>query len=113
MKLGIRKSKVLEAIGIISGLKRTYDTPMARFLTDVKGWVIEVEHLEQTGSEDRLRALMAAGKKVPDGLLEYSVGARTGAKKRKQYHVAEFDQSTYAVKVNVRDKEAKNVFKFD
>lgn len=108
-KLRITRNQIEKATSQISSLSRIYDNPMARFHTDQDGWIIEVEHLEQNGS-DRLKNLGAAAKQVGNE-FELTVSRRTGSKNRKQYHLAEISNGTYAVQVRVRDRDAENYFK--
>lgn len=84
---------------------------MARFMTDLEGWVIEVEHLETDGDR-KLTQLASTGR--PDGnRLRFTVSARTGSQNRSQYFIEGLNNGTYAVQVRVRDTAAPNVFRYD
>ena len=108
MKIRIRREQVSKALKALPALLRSYETPMARFITDREGWVIEVEHLEDDG-ERRLREFLAAGRQVADA-LEYRLDGLTGKKGGKQYFIEGLRNSTYVKNIAVRDPQAPNVF---
>lgn len=104
----ITRSQIEDAIRALPALAHHYKTPMARFLTDQEGWVIEVEHLENDGAR-RLLALLSSG--VPDGdSLRFDLDAPTGKASGRQYHLRGIRNGTYAKKVAVRDRRASNLF---
>lgn len=104
----IRREQVLNALKELPALLRHYKTPMARFMTDREGWVIEVEHLEGNG-ERRLRDLLAAGRPVSDA-LEYRLDGLTGKVGGKQYFIEGLRNGTFVRNVAVRNPHEPNVF---
>ena len=102
------RSQIEDAIRALPSLEARYNTPMARFLTDQEGWIIEVEHLEQNGTR-RLRELFDTG--VADGdCLRFDLDGPTGRGAGNQYFLRGVRNGTYAKRVAVRDRQAANVF---
>ncbi|NOK39423.1 hypothetical protein HMI49_40265 [Corallococcus exercitus] len=99
---------MLNALKAMPVLLRSYKTPMARFVTDREGWIIEVEHLEEDG-ERRLRDLLAAGRQVA-GALEYRLDGLTGMAGGRQYFIGGLRNGTYVKNIVVRTPHAPNVF---
>ncbi len=104
----IRREQVLNALKELPALLRRYKTPMARFMTDREGWIIEVEHLEGNG-ERRLRDLLAAGRPVA-GALEYRLDGLTGKAGGRQYFIEGLRNGTFVKNIAVRTPHEPNVF---
>jgi hypothetical protein len=104
----IRREQVLNALKELPALLRSYKTPMARFMTDKEGWIIEVEHLEENG-ERKLRELLAAGRPVA-GALEYRLDGLTKKAGERQYFIEGLRNGTYAKNIAVRNPDEPNVF---
>lgn len=108
MKFKIKKTQLTKAInrfkkGIIEGTH-----PRARIETDIKGWIVEVEHLENNG-ESKLKSLF----NLPEegDYLSFECGAITGHSKGNQYYIKNYPQNgTYLLQINVRNWDESNAF---
>ena len=106
--LCINRAQVRKALSRLHALLESSPTPMARFLTNRPGWILEAEHLEANG-EPRLRALLEAADGDSEALV-FCLDGLTGHASRRQFHVRGLRNGTYVRQVNVRDRNAINIF---
>lgn len=109
MVFKIQRAQVLKCISKLDRiLEGPTKYPVAKFLTDVDGWVIEVEHLEQNGAA-RLKELLSAGEQVGDALT-YERDDQTNKASGNQFYIQGLRNSTYLLRKRVRDTAALGVF---
>ena len=108
MELKIALRQLEEVISRRNQILKTYKNPRARLLTDVQGWIVEVEQI-QSNLEDKISALK---KNVKDGIIVLNVVSKTGKESGNQFFIKESNHCTYALQVTIHDQNAINVFPY-
>ena len=108
MELKIALRQLEEVMSRKNQLLTTYKNPRARLLTDVQGWIIEVEQI-QSNLEDKISALK---KNVKDGIIVLNVVSKTGKNSGNQFFIKESNNSTYALQLTIQDQNKINVFPY-